>query len=146
PFRQGLAAARRVAAAHLHAPERRPLLHRRRQPANGGARPLRRGGGPPARDLHADRAGAGQGVTLPRLTAPRALPSTTRMHPRSTRAALRTLVFAHPARAALCSFVFLAAACGQAPGGGERAAAHGVEQGFAVDLLLPESKTARYEA
>jgi len=55
------------------------------------------------------------------------------MHHRSTRAALGV-------------FVFLAAACGQAPGSGERPAPHGVERGFAIGLLLPESKTARYEA
>jgi len=44
------------------------------------------------------------------------------------------------------ALTFIASACGKAPGGATPAATPSAEQGFAVGLLLPESKTARYEA
>ena len=54
-----------------------------------------------------------------------------------------------PLAAALAVAVVAAASvagCGKAPGSGETAARGTLEEGFAVGLLLPESKTARYEA
>jgi D-xylose transport system substrate-binding protein len=54
----------------------------------------------------------------------------------------RSIAFA----AALSMPVLAAVGCGKAPGGGGAAARRTLEEGFAVGLLLPESKTARYEA
>ncbi|HEV8241797.1 MAG TPA: substrate-binding domain-containing protein [Thermoanaerobaculia bacterium] len=59
---------------------------------------------------------------------------------------MRRHVSHQAAAAAMLIVTFIAFSCGKAPGGGESTARQSLEQGFAVGLLLPESKTARYEA
>jgi D-xylose transport system substrate-binding protein len=52
-----------------------------------------------------------------------------------------------PVVALLAPVAIATASCGKAPGGGEAAIARrSIDEGFAIGLLLPESKTARYEA
>ena len=68
--------------------------------------------------------------------------------PRPHRGAAGSAWTSTAALLALAAALTGAGACGKAPGGGggDPGARRTVEEGFAVGLLLPESKTARYEA